>query len=191
MLHILCDHATHILNKNGYSYDVANDTYLHLFTRTGKHTQWRLESIDGKYEIDPSHWIPIDKYPVQNAIDNPLKLPLFSNGVPSTAYKSIIKSMFNGYMSTKLKLEKQNFQAAVDECNKTVSQLMKRFNELKANPDWRSIPNLFNEAEHLQNEVFQAGNKLDKDAIFSFEFAPEAMLPISIDELRIWCDLNG
>lgn len=196
ILKALCDRASKIAKRNGFDIDVASDLQLKVHydlpeSKDPRHALifwWLVSKNDLRsynlrsYEVD----IGI-KYPINKFFDgNVFQENIFHDSIPDATYETILKSLTTD--GVVISFKRPIYAKAKLEYDNALLDLHCRIEKLKANDEkWATSALAFD----MKRELYEIEDKMsinNPDVWFTFQFAPKGAN--SLEEAKIWCDVN-
>lgn len=193
ILKVLCSRASKIAKKNGFDIDVASDLQLKANYSLSKskntrhaHIYWWLVSKNDlqPYEVDLGIRYPLSKFFDGDAFQE----NIFHDSIPNAAYETILKSLTT--YGVEISFKRLAYAKAKLEHDNAFLDLKCRIAKLKSNDEnWATNNKAL--ASDMQRELHEIEEKMsisNPDVWFTFQFAPKGVN--SLEEAKIWCDVN-
>ncbi len=193
ILKVLCSRASKIAKRNGFDIDVASDLQLKVHydlpeSKDPRHALifWWLVSKNNlqPYEVDLGIKYPLDKFFDGDVFQE----NIFHDSIPDATYETILKSLTTDGVAISFK--RLAYAKAKLEYDNVLLDLHCRIEKLKANDEnWRTNNKaLVSDIKRELREIKDKMSLSNPDVWFTFQFAPKGVN--SLEEAKIWCDVN-
>ena len=193
ILKVFCSRASKIAKRNGFDIDVASDLQLKVHydlpeSKDPRHALifwWLVSKNDLRpYEVDLGV-----KYPINKFFDGDVfQENIFHDNIPDAVHETILKTMTTD--GAAISFKRLTYAKSKLEYDNALLDLRCRIEKLKSNDEnWATNNKAL--AFDMKRELHELEDKMsfsNPDMWFTFQFAPKGVN--SLEEAKIWCDVN-